>query len=102
MPLPNSIEARDVSYHLHGYTNAARHLEIGPLVMERGEGIYVYDTNGNRYIEAMAGLWSTALGFSEKRLVAAATRPSTTPSPTSRTGHSSTSPRRWSGSRPCR
>lgn len=74
MLAPNSVEARDIAYHLHGYTNAARHLEVGPLVMERGEGIYVYDTNGNRYIEAMAGLWSAALGFSERRLVQAAAR----------------------------
>ena len=74
MPHPNSAEARDIAFHLHGYTNARRHLEVGPLVMERGEGIYVVDTAGKRYIEAMAGLWSVGLGFSEKRLVQAATR----------------------------
>ncbi|QRM57332.1 aspartate aminotransferase family protein [Sinorhizobium sp. BG8] len=72
MGTPNSAEARDVAYHLHGYTNAVRHEEVGPLVIDRGEGIYVYDTTGKRYIEAMAGLWSVALGFSEKRLVRAA------------------------------
>lgn len=72
--LPNSIEGRDIAFHLHGYTNAKRHLEVGPMVIERGEGIHVFDNQGNRYIEAMAGLWSVALGFSEKRLVQAATR----------------------------
>ncbi|MFF0922868.1 aspartate aminotransferase family protein [Rhizobium leguminosarum] len=71
---PNSAEARDTAYHLHGYTNARKHLEVGPLVIEQGENIYVVDSAGNRYIEAMAGLWSTALGFSEKRLVQAAAR----------------------------
>ena len=71
---PNSIEARDVSYHLHGYTNARAHEQNGPLVIERGEGAYVFDTDGKRYFEAMSGLWSTALGFSEPRLVDAATR----------------------------
>ncbi|TCU12645.1 aspartate aminotransferase family protein [Rhizobium sullae] len=71
---PNSAEARDIAYHLHGYTNAKKHSEIGPLVIERGENIYVIDSAGNRYIEAMAGLWCTALGFSEKRLVQAAAR----------------------------
>ncbi|MGH6761124.1 MAG: aspartate aminotransferase family protein [Phyllobacterium sp.] len=71
---PNSIEARDAAYHLHAYTNAKKHMETGPLVIESGDGIYVQDAAGNRYIEAMAGLWSTALGFSEKRLVQAATR----------------------------
>ncbi|RNF36330.1 aspartate aminotransferase family protein [Paracoccus methylarcula] len=70
----NSQEARDIAYHLHSYTNAARHLEIGPMVIERGEGAYVFDNAGKRYFEAMAGLWSVGLGFNEQRLVDAATR----------------------------
>ena len=71
---PNSAEARDIRYHLHPYTDARRHQETGPLVIEKGDGIYVEDNAGNRYIEAMAGLWSVAVGFSEQRLVDAATR----------------------------
>ncbi|MBA1138768.1 aspartate aminotransferase family protein [Mesorhizobium neociceri] len=71
---PNSPEARDIRYHLHGYTNARKHQESGPLIIEKGDGIYVEDVAGNRYIEAMAGLWSVAVGFSEKRLVDAAAR----------------------------
>jgi 4-aminobutyrate--pyruvate transaminase len=71
---PNSIEARDVAYHLHSYTNARAHEENGPLVIDRGDGAYVFDTSGKKYLEAMAGLWSTAVGFSEPRLVEAATR----------------------------
>lgn len=70
---PNSIEARDVAYHLHSYTNARAHQETGPLIIDRGEGAYVFDNSGKKYLEAMAGLWSTAVGFSEPRLVAAAT-----------------------------
>ncbi len=71
---PNSIEARDIAYQLHSYTNARKHEAEGPLVIERGEGIYVYDNAGKRYIEGMAGLWSVAVGFGEKRLVQAAAR----------------------------
>ena len=71
---PNSAEARDIAYHFHAYTNARKHREVGPLVIDRGEGIHVYDIAGNRYIEAMAGLWSVAVGFNEKRLMDAATR----------------------------
>ena len=66
---PNSDEARDIAYHFHGYTNAAAHEDVGPMIMERGEGIHVFDSYGNRYIEGMSGLWSAALGFNEKRLV---------------------------------
>jgi len=69
---PNSVEARDIAYHLHGYTNACRHLETGPMVITRGDGVFVYDNEGNRYIEAMAGLWCAAVGFNESRLSNAA------------------------------
>lgn len=72
--LPNSLQARDIAYHVHPYTNIRRHERIGPMVIERGSGIHVYDDQGQEYIEAMAGLWSVGLGFSEQRLVDAATR----------------------------
>lgn len=66
--LPNSAEARDVAFLLHPYTDAKKHAENGPLMIERGEGIHVIDSSGNRYIEAMSGLWSVGVGFTEKRL----------------------------------
>lgn len=69
---PNSAAARDIAHHLHPYTNAVLHREVGPIVIERGEGIYVFDDTGNRYIEGLAGLWSVAVGFGETRLVKAA------------------------------
>ena len=71
---PNSDEARDIAYHFHGYTNARTHADIGPLIINEGEGIHVTDTNGNRYIEGMSGLWSVAVGFNEKRLMDAASQ----------------------------
>lgn len=69
-----TAEARDIAYHLHGYTNAKRHLEIGPMIIENGEGIYVTDSEGRRYIEGLSGLWSVGLGFNEPRLIEAMTR----------------------------
>ena len=70
--LPNSTAARDVAYYLHPATNARRHESVGPMVIERGEGIYVFDDQGKEYIEGLAGLWSVAVGFGEERLVQAA------------------------------
>ncbi|WP_408600664.1 aminotransferase class III-fold pyridoxal phosphate-dependent enzyme [Pseudomonas sp. PLMAX] len=75
--MPHSTESwaqNDIDFHLHSYTDARAHQEKGPLIIERGDGVYVVDNQGNRYLEGMAGLWSTALGFSEQRLVAAAHR----------------------------
>lgn len=71
---PNSIEARDVVHVMHPYTNAAAHERDGGMVMSHGEGIYVFDTDGNRYIEGLGGLFCASLGFNEERLVEAATR----------------------------
>lgn len=68
----SSLPEKDIQYQLHPYTNARLHQEVGPLIIERGEGIYVYDDQGKGYIEAMSGLWSAALGFSNQRLIAAA------------------------------
>ena len=70
--MPNSATARDIKYHIHPHTNFRQHEETGSLVLTRGEGVYVFDDDGNKYLEAMAGLWCASLGFSEKRLAEAA------------------------------
>jgi 4-aminobutyrate--pyruvate transaminase len=70
----NSTASRDIAYHLHPYTHLKKHESEGPLVITEGKGIYVYDDAGKEYIEGLAGLWCTSLGFSENRLVEAATR----------------------------
>ncbi|MGR3497700.1 MAG: aspartate aminotransferase family protein [Limimaricola soesokkakensis] len=70
--LSNSLAQADIATSLHPYTNARRHEEKGPLVISRGKGIHVYDEHGKEYIEALAGLWSVAVGFDEPRLVEAA------------------------------
>ncbi|XUM52554.1 aminotransferase (plasmid) [Rhizobium sp. YTU87027] len=68
------MEARDIKYMLHPHTNHIKHREVGPIIIERGEGVFVYDNAGKRYLEGMSGMWSAGLGFSEKRLGEAAKR----------------------------
>ena len=43
------------------------------LCITHGEGIYVYDKSGKKYIEGLAGLWCTSLGYSNTEVVAAIT-----------------------------
>lgn len=74
MSTSTALRQRDIAYHLHPYTNPIKHQQVGPRIIDRGEGIYVYDDQGRQYIEGMAGLWSVAVGFNEQRLVDAATR----------------------------
>ncbi len=72
MPLSN-LAVRDLETLVHPYTNLATLRETGPLVIERGQGVFVYDSEGKAYIEGMAGLWCTALGYGNEELVEAAT-----------------------------
>ena len=65
----NSPAARDIANVLHPYTNLAVHEEKGPLIIDSGKGVYVYDDTGKEYIEGLAGLWCTALGFGVEELV---------------------------------
>jgi len=69
---PNSLAARDIAYYFHPATNARRHEQVGPMMIERGQGVRVWDDQGKEYIEGLAGLWSVAVGFGEERLVKAA------------------------------
>ncbi len=71
---PQANKQKDIAHTLHPYTNLVLHEEQGPLVMTRGEGIYLWDDHGNRYLEGLAGLWCVSLGFSEERLGQAAAR----------------------------
>jgi 4-aminobutyrate--pyruvate transaminase len=72
MPPLSNLAVRDVETLVHPYINLASFRETGPLVIERGQGVYVYDTDGKPYIEGMAGLWCTALGYGNEELVEAA------------------------------
>jgi 4-aminobutyrate---pyruvate transaminase len=69
-----ALASSDIEHLVHGYTNLAQHRNAGPRVITRGEGIYVFDAHGRRYIEAAAGMWCASLGFSEEALIEAALR----------------------------
>jgi len=63
-----NAQMRDVNSVLHPYTNLVKFRESGPMVIERGKGVRVFDESGKDYIEAMAGLWCTSLGWGENEL----------------------------------
>ena len=71
-PLTN-LQTRDIESVLHPYTPLHKLKSTGTLVIERGEGVFVYDTHGKGYIEGMSGLWCAGLGFGDEEMVDAAT-----------------------------
>ena len=64
----NSVHARDIASIVHPQTNLVKHLEQGPMIMERGQGCYVYDDHGTCFLDAAAGLWCASLGYASERL----------------------------------
>jgi len=66
--LSNSLHVRDVASLVHPQTNLRKHVEVGPNIFTRGDGVYVQDDSGKRFLEGAAGLWCASLGFGNERL----------------------------------
>ena len=71
MPVTN-LQQRHIEGLIYPYTNLSKIRQTGPLVLERGEGVYVWDSDGKRYIEGLAGLWCAALGYGNEEMIEAA------------------------------
>ena len=65
----NSNYSRDIEFHLHSYTHPSTLSKEGPHIINKGDGIYVFDDTGKKFIEGMSGLWCASLGFSENELI---------------------------------
>ena len=66
------LEALDRDYLFHPITNLKSHMTEDVLILERGEGIYIFDKDGKKYIDGLAGLWCTSLGHGVTELADAA------------------------------
>ena len=67
-------QALDAAHHIHAFVDQKALNAEGPRVMVRGEGLYLWDNDGNRYLDGMSGLWCTNLGYGRQDLVQAATK----------------------------
>ena len=55
--------------HLYGFTDLKSLNQRGPLVISYGKGIHVFDTKGNKYLDANSGLWNACAGFDHPGLI---------------------------------
>jgi 4-aminobutyrate--pyruvate transaminase len=62
------LDTLDLQRVFHPNTNLAALHRGAPLVLVRGRGVHVWDNHGKQYIEAMAGLWCTTLGYGDEEL----------------------------------
>jgi adenosylmethionine-8-amino-7-oxononanoate aminotransferase len=69
---PNSWDARAKAHSLFGFTDLPSIEARGTVVLTHGEGPYVVDTDGKRYLDANSGLWNMVAGFDHAGLREAA------------------------------
>lgn len=62
------IRSVDSANHLHPFTTHHELRENGPRVITRAEGVYIYDSEGNKILDGMAGLWCVQVGYGNEDL----------------------------------
>jgi putrescine aminotransferase len=67
-----SAQALDLAHHIHPFARMRDMIDAGVRVMERAEGVYVYDDTGRRYLDAFAGLWCVNVGYGRREIAEAA------------------------------
>ena len=70
--LEGSAQALDLAHHIHPFARMRDMIDAGVRVMERAEGVYVYDDTGRRYLDAFAGLWCVNVGYGRREIAEAA------------------------------
>ncbi len=68
------LQRLDAAHHLHPFNDNAALAKRGTRVLVRGEGCYVWDAEGNRLLDAFAGLWCVNIGYGRRELGQAAAR----------------------------
>lgn len=66
------VQEMDRAHHIHPFNDLRQMKEINALVIDKAEGIYIYDEAGKRYLDGMAGLWCVNVGYGRQELAAAA------------------------------
>ncbi|MGA7595668.1 MAG: aspartate aminotransferase family protein [Gallionella sp.] len=68
------IQKMDSAHYIHPFTDHKSLARTGARVITRGEGVYIWDSEGNRIFDGMSGLWCVNVGYGRKELIEAATR----------------------------
>jgi putrescine aminotransferase len=67
-------QAADAAHFLHPFTDFKALAKKGSRVIERADNIYLWDTEGQKILDAMSGLWCVNVGYGQRALIDAATR----------------------------
>lgn len=66
------LKELDAQHHLHPFTTHSSLRSGGARVIVRGEGPYIFDSEGKRILDGMSGLWTTAVGYGREEIAKAA------------------------------
>lgn len=69
-----TLQQLDAAHHLHPFNDNAALAAMGTRILTRGEGMYVWDADGNKLLDAFAGLWCVNIGYGRRELGEAAAR----------------------------
>ena len=61
----------DKAHYMHGYHMFDEHAEQGALNIQAGDGAYIHDTQGNRFLDAVGGMWCTNIGLGREEMALA-------------------------------
>ena len=64
----SQLVEQDLAHLLHPVTNLHQHRKSGPLVLVRGEGARLWDSDGKEYLDGFAGLWNVNVGYGRQEL----------------------------------
>ncbi|MGU7771320.1 aspartate aminotransferase family protein [Burkholderia sp. MR1-5-21] len=66
--------ALDAAHHIHPFSDMGALNRAGSRVIVKADGVYLWDSEGNKIIDGMAGLWCVNVGYGRKELADAAYR----------------------------
>lgn len=68
------LQALDAAHHIHPFTDTGELNRKGARVISQADGIYLWDSDGNKILDAMAGLWCVNVGYGRKSIADAVAR----------------------------
>lgn len=73
-PKTQQWQAMSRDHHLAPFSDFKQLADKGPRIITRGEGVHLWDSEGNKILDGMAGLWCIAIGYGREELVEAASK----------------------------
>ncbi len=58
----NDLAKKDLEYIWHPCSQMKDYEELAPIVVKSGKGVYLYDIDGNRYVDVISSWWCNLLG----------------------------------------